>query len=165
MKTKEIITLFERIKKHYNNFGYDDAKVEEWYRFLKDYAPQSVYDSFDTYLLQEHDQPPLITTIIRNASKTDEPGIEPKYTQCDLCGKLILVGEDWDKFETHHRRCEKIDFIDRQSKEIHNTGITKSVYYEMSDDELEKNYRAYMNNWIKTHQDIALNPERIIKKL
>lgn len=165
MKTKEIITLFERIKKHYNNFGYDDAKVAEWYRFLKDYTSESILDSFDNYLLQGHEQPPLVTTITRYATKTDEPVEEPKYTQCDICGELILVGDDWDEFEKHHRKCSKIDFINRQSKEIHGKEITKSIYYNMSDDELEKNYRQYMNNWVKTHQDIAHKPADLLKRI
>lgn len=165
MNIRDIKELFERIKRHYNVFTYDDGKIQEWYRFLKEYTPESIYDSFDKYLLQEHDQPPLITTIIKNAQKTSEPPKEPKYIQCDLCGKLILVGDDWNVFEKHHRRCEKIDFIDRQSKVVHNRGITKEIYYSMSDEELEKNYRPYMNNWVKTHQDIAFRPEEIVKKI
>lgn len=165
MKTKEIVALFERIKKHYNNFGYDDAKVAEWYRFLKDYTADSILDSFDKYLLQEHENPPLITTITKYATKTEEPVQAPKYIQCELCGEFVLVGDDWDVYEKHHRKCEKIDFIDRQSKEIHGKGITKSIYYAMDDDELEKNYRPYMNNWVNTHKDIAYNPEALFKKI
>lgn len=149
MKTKDIVTLFERIKKHYNNFGYDDAKVAEWYRFLKDYTPESILDSFDKYLQQEYDQPPLITTLIRNATKTTEPPRDPKYIQCELCGEAILVGDDWEVFEKHHRKCQKIDFIDLMSMRYKQEHIEKVIYYEMSDEELEKRYRKVMDYYLK----------------
>jgi len=159
MKTKDIMLLFERIKKHYNNFGYDDAKVAEWFRFLKDYTPESIYDSFDKYLLQEHDQPPLITTLIRNAQKISEPVAEPVYIQCELCGKLILVGDDWNVFEKHHRRCSKIDFINNISLKTRKEPIDKQKYYAMSEEELERAYRPVMDYYLQTPK------ENIIKKL
>lgn len=159
MNVKDIKNLFERIKKHYNNFGYDDAKVTEWYRFLKDYTPESIYDSFDKYLLQEHDQPPLITALIRNAQKTNEPVAEPVYIQCELCGELILVGEDWNVFEKHHRKCAKIDFINTMSLRTKKKPINKQEYYNMTDEELEKAYRPIMDYYLKTPKG------NIVKKL
>lgn len=84
--------------------------------------------------------------------------------QCDLCGEKIPY-TTWEDFEKHHRKCEKIDFIDRQCKAIHGKGITKEKYRAMSDEELEKNYRPYMNNWVKTHQDIAMQPEKVFKTI
>lgn len=159
MNVKDIKNLFERIKRHYNVFTYDDTKVTEWYRFLKDYTPESIYDSFDKYLLQEHDQPPLITAIIRNAQKTSEPQKEPVYIQCDLCGKLILVGEDWEVFERHHRKCSKIDFINTMSLRTRKEPINKQKYYDMTDEELEKAYRPVMDYYLQTPKG------NIVKKL
>ena len=159
MNVKDIKNLFERIKRHYNVFTYDDAKVTEWYRFLKDYTPESIYDSFDKYLLQEHDQPPLITTLIRNAQKTSEPPAEPVYIQCDLCGELILVGDDWEVFEKHHRKCSKIDFINTMSLKTRKEPINKQKYYDMTEEELERAYRQVMDYYLQTPKG------NIVKKL
>lgn len=165
MNAKEIKELFEKIKRHYNVFTYDDGKIQEWHRFLKDYRKEDILENFDRYLLEQHEQPPMVVSLNRGLHK-EEQEEQLHYIQCDLCGEKILVGNsNWEDFEKHHRKCEKIDFIDRQCKAIHGKGITKETYRAMSDEELEKNYRQYMNNWVKTHQDIAMQPEKVFKTI
>lgn len=157
MTRNEFNILFKNIQNEYSNF---DGDYDEWYGVLIEYSYEDIKKALNS---RNKNTPPIHTHLIKGLKP--EEVTEPKYIQCDLCGKLILVGKDWDVFEKHHRRCEKIDFIDRQSKKIHNTGITKEIYYAMSDEELEKNYRAYMNNWVNTHPDIAFKPEGIVKKI
>lgn len=157
MTRDEFNKVFNYIRNEYSDF---EGDYDEWYGILSEYAYEDILKKVKE---RRTSTAPIHTHLIKGLKK--EEVVEPKYIECDLCGELILVGRDWDVFEKHHRRCEKIDFIDRQSKKIHNAGITKSVYYGMTDEELEKNYRAYMNNWIKTHQDIAFNPEGIVKKI
>ena len=152
MKVSEIVNLFERIKKHYNNFGYDDQKVQEWNKFLKNYTNESVSDNFEKYILDGLDRPPLVAELIRNADKVNEEVKPPVYIQCDLCKKKLLIGEDdWEIFEKHHRKCSKIDFIDRQTQKTLGEVIDKEEYYAMSDEELDSIYRKVMDAYTKMH--------------
>ena len=42
MNTREIRELFEKIKMYYNVFTFNDEKIKEWYRILKDYDANDV---------------------------------------------------------------------------------------------------------------------------
>lgn len=150
MKVNEITNLFNRIKKHYNVFTYDETKTEEWYKFLKNYTNESVSENFEKYILEGLERPPLVAELIRGAEKINEETKPPVYVQCDLCGKKLLIGEDdWDIFEKHHRKCSKIDFIDRQTQKTLGEVINKDEYYAMSDDELESIYRKVMDTYMR----------------
>jgi hypothetical protein len=144
-------------------FSYDDAKILEWHKFLKEYSAKEVGNNFDKYILEYHDRPPLFYELTRNLEKITPTEEKEVYIGCELCGKRILVGNDWREFEEHHRRCAKIDFIDRQSKEIRGEGIDKQHFREMSDEELDKKYYKIMNNWEETHPN--LNVKNIFKKV
>lgn len=156
MKVTDIKVLLERIKKHYNNFGYDDMKAQEWHRFLKGYTKESVFNNLDKFILEYYDRPPIVGELIKGATKEFEEERPPVYIQCDLCKEKILIGTDeWDVFETHHRRCSKIDFINREAKRIKGEGIDFNFYRTMSDDELDGRYRKIMNNWKEEHKDLC----------
>ena len=165
MTIKDIRNLFDRIKRHYNMFGYDDLKIQEWYKFLKDYDPKDIDKNFDKYLLDIHDNPPMVVSLTRGLKKRDEIEEEKLYyIVCPYCKARVLVGNsNWDDYEIHHRKCSKIDFIDRQSKEIRGEGIDKEHYRAMSDDELNERYHKIMENWIDTHPDIAVRPGDNVK--
>lgn len=155
MRINEITKLFERIKKHYNTFGYDEEKVAEWHRFLKDYTEESILKNFDNFILEGNERPPIVNELIKNADKEYLEERKPVYIQCDLCGEKILVGDDWDVFETHHRRCSKIDFINRESKRIRGEGIDYNFYKYMSEDDLNQRYRKIMDNWKEEHKELC----------
>ena len=155
MKVTDIKILLERIKKHYNNFGFDESKVSEWQRFLKEYKNESVLKNFDNYVLEGNERPPLVSELIKNAEKEYQEERKLVYIQCDLCGEKILVGDEWDVFENHHRRCSKIDFIDRESRRIRGEGIDYNFYKYMSEDDLNQRYRKIMDNWKEEHKDIC----------
>ena len=161
MNDREIIALFERIKRHFNNFGYDSDKVSEWKRFLKDYDKREVENNLDKFITEGHDRPPLIFELTRNLFKTTAPETKPYYIQCEYCGEKILTEDDWGVYELHHRRCQKIDFINRQRKEIEGKEIDYAKYRAMSDEELNKRYRRIMDNWVETHPDIAITPDTL----
>lgn len=158
MKAKDIKDLFERIKRQYNTFGYDDLKVQEWYKFLKDYSTEDVNDNFDKYILEYHDRPPLMNELFKNLHKTTEEAEEKLlWVKCDLCGESILVGNDWGEFNKHYRRCQKIDFIDRQAKEKRGEGIDKEHFRSLNDNELDEKYRKWMDGWEQKNKDLDLS--------
>lgn len=163
MKLEEIKQLLKRIKSHYQTFTTDENKMKEWHKFLKEYDSKDINESFDRYILEQHEQPPMITSLTRGISKIEAEEEQLVYLQCDLCGEKILVGNDFDVFEKHHRRCSKIDFIDRQAKELKGEGIDKQHFREMSDEELDSKYRKWMDNWQQSHKGIALGT--ILKQL
>lgn len=70
--------------------------------------------------------------------------------QCDLC-KTWIPYSSWEEYDTHWRRCSKIDFINRQAKELGGKGIDYGLYREMSNEELDRRYRQIMNNYEKSH--------------
>lgn len=73
---------------------------------------------------------------------------KPVILQCEYCKGKELV-RDTNEWIDKHRKCQKIDFIDRQSKQIRGIGINRLKYYQMSSYELEKNYRKVMDNYIE----------------
>lgn len=162
MKQNDVITLFERIKNHYNIFVYDDNKVKEWHRFLKDFNNSEVLDNLDKYILEYHDRPPLVFELTRGLEKNTTPEVKEQCIQCDLCKQLVYC-YDWSEFDKHYRKCQKIDFIDRQSKAIRGYGITKAIYYNKSDEELDRDYRKVMDNWVEEHPNEAVTPEKFGK--
>lgn len=80
--------------------------------------------------------------------------------QCDLCKEAIPF-TTWDDFDKHYRRCQKIDFIDRQAKELKGAGIDKEFYYNMGTEELDNRYRKIMDNWKQRNPNFM----SILKKL
>ena len=87
MTVKDIRNLFDRIKRHYNMFGYDDMKIQEWYKFLKDYDPKDIDKNFDKYLLDIHDNPPMVTSLTRGIEKMNEN--VPEKLVCAVIGSDI----------------------------------------------------------------------------
>lgn len=145
MRVNDITKMFERIKKHYNTFGYDDTKVQEWHRFLKDYSNESIARNLDKYILEAYDRPPIVGELLRGAEKEFNDEIKPVYIQCDICKEKILMTDDWSEFNRHYRRCQMKDFIRRQE----GVGIVE-------DDELEERYNKAMAKWKASHNEICL---------
>lgn len=163
MNVKQITELFERIKAQYNMFTYDSNKVKEWSRFLKDYDSEDVNKNFDKYILEYHDRPPLVFEVTRGLEKIEKEPEKYVYIQCEYCKERILVGDDDTPFEKHHRKCSKIDFMDRQSKEIRGFGVDKAHLRELSDEKLDAKYKKIMNNWVEEHPNEAVTPEKFGK--
>ena len=150
MKESEIIKLFDKIKIHYNTFVYDTDKVKEWHRFLKDYDSDEVKDNLDNYILTGYENPPLVYSLIKGLVKIEEPQEKEWVTRCDLCGtEFTIYGDDMSDFDKHYRRCQKIDFINLMSKRIKGVPAAIVKYYEMSDEELDRDYRKIMDYYIQ----------------
>ena len=76
------------------------------------------------------------------------------YMKCDICGELIHY-TTWEAFDKHYRKCQKIDFINWQSKQIRGEEINKAKYYAMSEEELEKAYRPIMDYCMKQNSSVS----------
>lgn len=145
MKIIETKELLDRIKKHYITFTYDDTKIQEWHRFLKDYSKESVFKNLDKYILDAYERPPLAGELLRGAEKEFVDEVKPVYIQCDICKEKILMTDDWSEFDRHYRRCQMRDFIRRQEGE----GIVE-------DYDLEERYNKAMAKWKASHNEICL---------
>jgi len=156
MNKMEIARLFERIKKHYNTFGYDDAKIEEWHRFLQYYNNEDILNSFDKFLAIGYDRPPYLVELTKNLNKIETTNAS-KRLQCEFCKEWVEYNT-MDEFDRHWRRCDKIDFINKQRLEIEGIEIDYEKYRKMSNEELDRRYRKIMDNWKETHPDIAISP-------
>ena len=85
MNIREVKELFERIKRHYNVFTYDDGKIQEWYKFLKDYSSEDVNKRFDEYLSYGYDQPPYCMSLTKNIEKIKRNNEDDSWiTECDI---------------------------------------------------------------------------------
>ena len=151
----EISKLFERINHHYNTFTRSEDKIEEWYKFLKDYSSEDVNKKFDEYLSYEYDNAPFVFNLTKGINKIQKEQIEDAWiTECDICKKRITIyNNDMTEFEKHFDKCRKIDFIDRMSKKYKKKGITWRTYYEMSDTDLDIEYHRVMNFWLQNKED------------
>lgn len=140
MTREEFNTLFKKIEYEFDNFKGD---YEEWYERLCEYPYKGVMQNLDNY---KSIKPPLYSHLIKNLDK--EVKKEPKYIQCDICKEAILVGDNWYVFEKHHRRCQKINFIDLMCMRTKHHHIPIVTYYEMSDEELDERYRKVMDYYV-----------------
>lgn len=150
MDTKEVRELFERIKSFYNMFVYDDKKILEWHKFLKDYDCEEVNKELDKYINNGYDNPPLVYHLNRNLSKIETQEESSWITECEYCKqRFTIYNNDMREYEKHHRKCQKIDFIDRMSMRYRGVHVASVKYYEMNDEELESAYRKIMNFYLQ----------------
>lgn len=154
MKTDEIIKLFDRIKMHYTMFTYNDEKVKEWHRFLKDYSSEDINKRLDEYLSYEYENAPLCMSLIKGIEKIKKSDEDDSWvTECDICKeKIRIYGNDMSEFDKHYRKCQKIDFIDRIVFRYKGQHIASVKYYQMNDEELEENYQRTMKYYME-HRD------------
>ena len=155
MKQNDVITLFERIKNNYNMFTYNDEKVKEWHRFLKDYDKDDINDNLDNYIMFGYENPPLVYSLIKNTPKLKQSEKEDVWTtRCDICKKEITIyNNDMSEYDKHYRKCQKIDFINDMSKRFRGTNVALAKYYEMNDEELEKAYRKIMDFYLQNREE------------
>lgn len=140
MTREEFNTLFRKIEYEFDNFK---GEYEDWYERLYEYPYKGVLNNLEDY---KGIKAPLISHLTKKLDK--EIKKEPKYIQCDICKESILVGDNWDDFEKHYRKCQKIDFIDRMCMRYKQGHIERVIYYEMSDEELDKRYRKIMDFYV-----------------
>lgn len=154
MTFEEVGKLFERIKHNYSIFAYNDGKLKEWHKVLKNFDSKEVNNNFDNYI-ENNEQPPIIFSLIRGLQKIEQDQEDKiDYMKCEYCGKLMMViNKNMEDFLTHERKCQKIDFINRMSEEYRNKKINKSIYYSMGEEELENNYRQIMNFYVSNRTE------------
>lgn len=161
MNYAQVKSLFERIKRYFNMFTYDDDKVKEWHRFLKEYDPKEVDMKLDEYVQESHDQPPLVYALIRGLNKTEEEPEKIYLMKCEYCGQPMYVGSDMTDFLDHERECMKIDYIDRVSMWTRGVHVVKSKYYEMSKEDLDRAYHQIMDFYEKNKN----NDGQVLKEM
>lgn len=163
MQKVEIAKLFNRIKNHYITFTTGDEKIDEWFRFLKDYSSEDINKRLDEYLTYEYDNPPLCMSLIKGVNKIDNENSNSSWiTCCDICKqKIKIYGNDMEEYEKHRRKCSKIDFIDRMSKKCKGKGITMTKYYEMSDIDLDIAYHKILNFYLENRN----KDDKVLKEM
>lgn len=153
MTRNEFTALFKTIQNDFTDFN---ADYDEWYKMLCNYSYQDVLKKYNNY---KGTTPPIYSTLIKNLK--EEEKIEDWTTCCDICKKRIVIhNNDMEEYEKHFRRCSMIDFIDRMSVKFRQQHIIIVKYYQMSDEELQKNYDKIM----KFYRENKDNKE-ILKKM
>ena len=105
MTRKEYSDLLKTIRGIYPDFkGYDD---------LQNYKYEEVYKNF---ALHKGTETPTYDELVVGLKHENEKDV---WMQCDICREKIHY-TTWDEFDEHYRKCQKIDFIDRQSKKKSN---------------------------------------------
>ena len=133
------------IKRDYLSLIKDIRGIYPEFQGNEDLLNYKYEDVKKNFLLHKGEEAPTYQELTEGLSYEND---NPVVMQCEYCKQKELVSNtnDWlDK----HRVCQKIDFIDRQSKQIRGIGINKLKYYQMSSYELEKNYRKVMDNYIE----------------
>jgi hypothetical protein len=146
MTRNEFNNLFKTIQSEFNDFGGD---YDEWYKILSNYSYNDVLKNLRNY---KGNTPPIYLTLIKNLK--EEEKIEDWITCCDICKqKIVIHNNDMEEYEKHHRKCSKIDFIDRIVFRYKGQHIASVKYYQMSDAELEENYQKTLAYYRKHRGD------------
>lgn len=152
MKRQEFESIYKELQQ-YPNF---EGTYIDWYGELIDYPYKGVLKNLKNH---KSTNAPLPKQLIGKLEK--EEVIEDWITCCDLCGaKIKIHNNDMTEFNKHYRKCQKIDFIDRIVFRYKGQHIASVKYYEMDDEELERNYRQTMDYYLK-HRDL----NNIFKKI
>lgn len=152
MRREEFNKIFNYVKNEYSDFTGD---YDEWYGVLGEYAYQDILKKIQE---RRTSTAPIHTHLIKGLKPEEK--IADWITECDICKERITIhNNDMTDYETHRRKCSKIDFINDISLRIKHEPINKSVYYNMSDTELEKAYRQVMDYYLKAPK------EDVVKKI
>lgn len=135
MNRKELTNITRGIQAIYSNYIEDERLIDYNYNDIKKKAQ-----------LHVGNEAPTFEELTKGLTPIDND--PPVVMMCEYCKEKELVS-DTNQWLEKHRICQKIDFIDRQSKKIRGIGINKLKYYQMSSYELEKNYRKVMDNYIE----------------
>lgn len=153
MTRNEFNQIFTKIRNEYNDF---EGDYDDWYGVLQEYSYQDILKKLNERMSTTA---PIHINLVKGLKKEEK--VEDWITECDLCKqKIVIHNNDMTEFDKHYRRCQKIDFIDRINFNYKQRHITMAVYYEMSDEELEENYRKTMNYYLE-HRDL----NNIFKKM
>ena len=147
MQRNELNSLTRSIQSIYPTYEQDDRLLDFEYTEVKKKAQ-----------LHKTNEAPTFEELTEGLTPIDNN--PPVVMQCEYCKEKELVSNTNEWLEKH-RVCQKIDFIDRQSKKIRGVGINKLKYYQMSSYELEKNYRKVMEHYLENKDKGTQFYERI----
>ena len=147
MQRNELNSLTRSIQSIYPTYEQDDRLLDFEYTEVKKKAQ-----------LHKTNEAPTFEELTAGLTPIDNN--PPVVMQCEYCKEKELVS-DTNQWLEKHRVCQKIDFIDRQSKKIRGVGINKLKYYQMSSYELEKNYRKVMEHYLENKDKGTQFYERI----
>ncbi len=144
MSESEVSNLLDRVKLHYQHLSLSDELLEEWFRVLKKYNSDEVFNNLDKYLMIEknRDRIPnpfdltdgLITENQKEKLKNDY------LIDCNLCHKTMLLSE---YNSTHYKKCLLIKALIRKlAKE--GTKVTYQDLDNYSYERLDKLYDKYL---------------------
>lgn len=146
MNREQVKTLFKRIKVHYNTFKSKDQDVfDEWCRRLQDYRANGVFDNFDRYLKEQHDEPPKVIDLINEFIRIEK---DFNSINCTICGRK----ESLSNYDKHFSRCNSIDYICRSSKKYFGQVLNKQKLWELSDEEFEDRYWKFCKKLVDVQE-------------
>jgi hypothetical protein len=138
MTKKELEQLYRNIHNIYPSFKRMDDLIN--------YKYEEVYKNFQLHSGAEE---PSYEELVSGLRYEDEKDI---WMVCDLCKERIFY-TTWEEFDKHYRKCQKVDFIDRQAKELKGEGINKEHFRMLPDNELDDKYRKWMDNYLRSHKE------------
>lgn len=146
MIKKDYLSLIKEIRGIYPEFQGNEDLLNYKYTDVK-----------KNFLLHTGEEAPTYQELTEGLNYEND---DPVVMMCEYCKEKELVS-DTNQWLEKHRVCQKIDFIDRQSKKIRGVGINKLKYYQMSSYELEKNYRKVMEHYLENKDKGTQFYERI----
>lgn len=149
MTRDEFNKFYRKLESTYSSFN---GTEDEWWDVVKKYTYKDIIEKLNEHIETKKSTPIHINLVKGLKEEIQDSGV---WLKCEYCKKLELVfdTEEWLKA---HRRCQQIDFIDRQSKKITGQGITKTLYYEMGEVEFETNYRKVMNYYLEHKEPLVM---------
>jgi hypothetical protein len=140
MTKDDVKKLFLRLKSHYPSFDSENYKLDEWYKYLKEYDSLSINDQFDKYLKSDYaTYEPKVSGLIKYAKKVNEKN-KPIYIRCQLCKATMLL-EHYDK---HYHRELSVKYIEKMALKHFNKEIDFNKYMLMDDKEFDERYEKLL---------------------
>lgn len=145
MTRDEVKKLMNRIKNNYPTFVYDDYKLTEWCKELKDYDETDVHNKLEEHMRNENfgRQEPKVYFLTKYLQKVGvKDDTQDMFVYCSLCRKLIRV----KGYRKHYDRCSSIEYISKQVLKYKGQVIDKKKYYAMSDESFEQMYNKFLRD-------------------
>ena len=135
-ETKQIMTKIKNIKQE---FSFDASKIDDWTSVLKNYDFEDVFNKVEDYYRIESNQDKIVNPYYLTKylmTTADKKSIKEYLVICPNC-QTQLSSKNFDK---HIKRCNSVEYLNKQSKRFFGKEIDREKYMTMSEEEFEEKY-------------------------
>lgn len=134
MTLDEVKNFMRHISSYYK-LGLEKWRIEEWYKTLKNYKKEDLYERFESHKNSTATEAPKLLLLIEGLEKIPESAKE-LICVCHFCGSQIATERCLTSIKQHEDRCRSIQYLKKIYRKYFNREIRDiEKLYEMDNQE------------------------------